>query len=63
MIRYRKKFPFFTHYTPANVSDDADLVEILTQNVEYFKSKPVNIEMSKMALRSIVVFPTFSLLR
>ena len=37
-------FPFFTHCTPANVSDEAGFVEMLTQNIEYFKSKPVNIE-------------------
>lgn len=36
-------FPFFTHCTAANVSDDAGLVEMLTLNIEYFKSKPVNI--------------------
>ena len=37
-------FPFFTHCTLANVSDDAGLVEMFTQNIEYFKLKPVNIE-------------------
>ncbi|MEP0873928.1 hypothetical protein NDA01_29920 [Trichocoleus desertorum AS-A10] len=36
-------FPFFTHCTPANVSDDAGLVEMLRLNIDYFKSKPVNI--------------------
>ncbi|MEE3718515.1 transposase [Tumidithrix elongata RA019] len=36
-------FPFFTHCTPANLSDDAGLVEMLTLNIDYFKSKPVNI--------------------
>jgi transposase len=36
-------FPFFTHCTRANVSDDAGLVEMLTLNIDYFKSKPVNI--------------------
>ena len=36
-------FPFFTHCTPANVSDDAGLIEILTLNIDYFRSKPVNI--------------------
>ena len=36
-------FPFFTHCTPANVSDDAGLLEMLTLNMDYFKSKPVNI--------------------
>ncbi|NJO50644.1 MAG: transposase [Leptolyngbyaceae cyanobacterium RM2_2_4] len=36
-------FPFFTHCTKANVSDDARLIEMLTLNIDYFKSKPVNI--------------------
>lgn len=36
-------FPFFTPYTPANVTDDAGLVEMLSLNINYFKSKPVNI--------------------
>src|SRR4028119_361843 len=36
-------FPFFTHCTSANLSDDAGLIEMLTQNLDYFRSKPVNI--------------------
>ena len=36
-------FPFFTHYTKANLSDDIGLVEMLTNNIEYFRAKPVNI--------------------
>ena len=36
-------FPFFTHCTPANVSDDVGLIELLTNNIDYFRSKPVNI--------------------
>lgn len=36
-------FPFFTHCTKASVSDDAGLIEILTLNIDYFKSKPLNI--------------------
>lgn len=36
-------FPFFTHCTKANVSDDAGLIEMLRQNLNYFQSKPVNI--------------------
>lgn len=35
-------FPFFTHWTSANVSDDAGLIELLTLNIDYFKSNPVN---------------------
>ena len=36
-------FPFFTHCTKASVSDDAGLIEMLSDNIDYFKSKPVNI--------------------
>lgn len=36
-------FPFFTLCTPANVSDDMGLLMMLTLNIEYFKTKPVNI--------------------
>lgn len=36
-------FPFFTHCTKANVTDDAGLIEMLTRNIDYFKAKPVNI--------------------
>ncbi len=36
-------FPFFTLCTPANVSDDAGLIELLTLNIDYFRAKPVNI--------------------
>jgi hypothetical protein len=36
-------FPFFTHCTKASVSDDQGLIEMLSDNIDYFKSKPVNI--------------------
>jgi transposase len=36
-------FPFFSHCTRANLSDDAGLIEMLKSNIDYFKSKPVNI--------------------
>jgi hypothetical protein len=36
-------FPFFTHCTKANLSDDAGLIGILVNNIEYFRAKPVNI--------------------
>ena len=36
-------FPFFTHCTKASVSDDQGLIEMLSNNIDYFKSKPVNI--------------------
>ena len=36
-------FPFFTHCTKANVTDDQGLIQMLWQNIDYFKAKPVNI--------------------
>lgn len=36
-------FPFFTLCTPANVSDDVGLILMLSANIDYFKSKPVNV--------------------
>ena len=36
-------FPFFTHCTKANVSDNAGLIEMLRQNIDYFQSKAINI--------------------
>jgi transposase len=36
-------FPFFTHCTKANVSDDQGLLEMLSHNLDYFRTKPVNI--------------------
>ena len=36
-------FPCFTHCTKANLSDDMGLIEMLTKNIDYFQSKPVNI--------------------
>ena len=35
--------PFFTHCTQSNISDDQGLIEMLTINIDYFKSKPVDI--------------------
>jgi hypothetical protein len=36
-------FPFFTHCTCANLSDDAGLIEMLTLNIDYFKANPLDI--------------------
>ena len=38
-------FPFFTHCTKANISDDQGLIEMFTNNIDYFKSKPLDIPM------------------
>jgi hypothetical protein len=42
-LSIRAWFPFFTHCTKANVTDDQGLIEMLSQNINYFKAKPVNI--------------------
>lgn len=36
-------FPFFTHCTRANVSDDVGLIEMLSAHIDYFRCKPVNL--------------------
>ncbi len=36
-------FPLCTHCTRANLSDDAGLIEMFTLNIDYFKSKPIDI--------------------
>ncbi len=36
-------FPFFTHCTKASLSDDGGLIEMFKQNIDYFKSKPVDL--------------------
>lgn len=43
-------FPFFTHCTKANVSDDAGLLEMLTLNIAYFKEKPVDLPKTTILL-------------
>jgi len=34
--------PFFTHCTKANLSDDQGLIEMLTINIDYFKSSSLD---------------------
>ena len=36
-------FPFFTHCTKASLSDDLGLIEMLSINIDYFKSKPIEL--------------------
>lgn len=36
-------FPGFTHCTKASLSDDGGLIEMFEQNIDYFKSKPVEL--------------------
>lgn len=35
--------PFFTHCTLASVSDDCGLIQLLSNHLDYFRTKPVNI--------------------
>lgn len=43
-------FPFFTHCTKANVSDDQGLIEMLSQNLDYFRAKPDEIPKTTILL-------------
>lgn len=43
-------FPFFTHCTKASVSDDQGLIEMLTHNIDYFKSKPSDLPKTTILL-------------
>jgi hypothetical protein len=43
-------FPFFTHCTKASVSDDQGLIEMLTHNIDYFKSKPADLPKTTLLL-------------
>jgi len=45
-------FPFFTHCTKASVSDDQGLIELLSRNLDYFRSKPMNIPKMTILLDS-----------
>jgi transposase len=43
-------FPFFTHCTRANVSDDQGLIEMLKINMDYFRAKPDNMPKTTILL-------------
>ncbi|KAM3115035.1 transposase [Phormidesmis sp. 146-33] len=43
-------FPFFTHCTRANVTDDQGLIEMLTQNIDYFRQKPSDLPKATLLL-------------
>lgn len=43
-------FPFFTHCTRANITDDQGLIEMLSQNIDYFRHKPVELAMTTILL-------------
>jgi len=43
-------FPFFTHCTKASWSDDCGLIEMFSQNIDYFKLKPVELPKTTILL-------------
>lgn len=43
-------FPFFTHCTKANISDDQGLIEMFEKNIDYFKSKPASLPKTTILL-------------
>jgi transposase len=43
-------FPFFIHCTPANVSDDQGLIEMLIAHIDYFREKPDDCEKTTILL-------------
>ena len=43
-------FPFFTHCTKANISDDQGLIEMFEKNIDYFKSKPASLPLTTILL-------------
>jgi transposase len=43
-------FPFFTHCTRANVSDDQGLIEMLAHNIDYFQQKPTELAKTTILL-------------
>ena len=43
-------FPFFTHCTKANISDDQGLIEMFEQNIDYFQSKPASLPKTTILL-------------
>ncbi|UKP00977.1 IS5 family transposase [Nostoc sp. UHCC 0870] len=43
-------FPFFTHCTQANISDDQGLIEMLTIHIDFFKFKPVELPKTTILL-------------
>jgi hypothetical protein len=43
-------FPFFTHCTKANITDDQGLIEMLSINIDYFKSKPPELPQTTILL-------------
>ena len=43
-------FPFFTHCTRANRTDDQGLIEMLTKNIDYFREKPADLPKTTILL-------------
>ncbi|WP_446682651.1 transposase [Cyanobacterium sp. HL-69] len=36
-------FPFFTYCTETSISDDRGLIMMLSENIDYFRAKPMNV--------------------
>ncbi len=43
-------FPFFTHCTKANITDDQGLIEMFSNNIDYFKRKPIYLPKTTIVL-------------
>jgi transposase len=43
-------FPFFLHCTKASVSDDQGLLEMLINNLDYFRAKPADLPLTTILL-------------
>jgi Transposase DDE domain len=43
-------YPFFVHCTKASVSDDQGLIEMFTENIDYFKTKPSDLPKTTILL-------------
>ncbi|WP_316432310.1 transposase [Leptolyngbya sp. NK1-12] len=43
-------FPFFTHCTRANISDEQGLIEMLLKHMDYFQQKPVTLPKTTILL-------------
>jgi hypothetical protein len=43
-------FPFFTHCSRANLTDDEGVIEMLSQNIDYFRRKPEDLPKTTIML-------------
>ncbi len=50
-------FPKFAHCTPAHLSDDQGLIELLTRGIDYFKLKPSELPNTIFLYSGLVSYP------